>query len=497
MGINIQIGDEVFTPSEVRKMVKSGVVVTKGNRLVFKHDLAGSPAAQVSHGTYWDGTGRQGFLTTPGAEPDMFSAVTMPSDIAFWQRALSAGGPTLFTDPVHSILTGIGPVRGSNASDDCAPGPRVGLVKLCERIIKMGKTKIETDQYKLTHVGERLHRADVDRNLVNSPVLRNPFIPAAVTASPGNINTPVGQLLLTLGFAQTRAFNRVLYHGDYANTGGAAVPGFVQEFHGLDKLIVTGHKDVTTEELCPAADSIIIDWGGATIADEVEGVGVVELFAHIDAELHNRADAMWGDSSTFVYAIHMDQNLFWSLTALWPCSYLTSNCGVVNNDGQRVNVDGAMQVEMRDKMRQGSFLWINGRQIPVIQTRGAIETPALGPGLSSSVYFVPESVAGRRVTYVDYFDMANGDITELLGVIGDRESVASSNGGLYMSFTRRTDVCLEFGFISRPRLVLETPYLAARVENMVFTAPMQRYFRSAYPGDAYYVEGGKYFNPGS
>jgi hypothetical protein len=154
-----------------------------------------------------------------------------------------------------------------------------------------------------------------------------------------------------------------------------------------------------------------------------------------------------------------------------------------------VNVDAAAQVEMRDTMRNGEFLWVNGKQVKVNLEDG-IEQTAEGPGFSSTIYFVPVTAGGERVSYVEGFDQENTGIREFRDAAGI-SNYRTSNGGFWATTQRQSGFCYELLFAAQPRLVLRTPFLAARLENVVYKLT-HGYSRSPYPAEPYFVNGGRY-----
>jgi hypothetical protein len=180
---------------------------------------------------------------------------------------------------------------------------------------------------------------------------------------------------------------------------------------------------------------------------------------------------------------------FWALTTVWPCSYLTNGCQVEDTTTGRVNVSGTEQVQMRDSMRTGKFLWVNGRQVPVYLEDG-IEQTTEGPGLSTSIRFIPFFAGGRRVTYIEAFDQQNTRIQQFLNAAAVN-NYRTSNGGLWAMTHRQTGFCYELLFAAQPRLVARTPFLGARIENLVYKLT-HGYPRAADPSDPYHLNGGRY-----
>jgi len=154
------------------------------------------------------------------------------------------------------------------------------------------------------------------------------------------------------------------WSGDPANntSGGYA------EFPGLDMLISTGKVDAIKGTLCPGLDSDVKDFNYNMIDSSdpsiLEYITMMHWYLQSVADMTNMDPVQW--------AIVCRRQLFYELTAIWPCLYLTNKCstgassssavvGVINDD---------TNVRMRDEMRRGKFLWINGEQVQVILDDG-------------------------------------------------------------------------------------------------------------------------------
>lgn len=477
----IQIGGKQFTAAEVQKLADAGILFGA------RHDtLSSSSNAQVPHGTWFDqNTG--GLFTRPGAEPEMFSTLVMPFDGMLLARLLK-NQTTVITDPEYDILTGVKAGQGSNASDCCGDAPTAGFTKLCTQRAQFGDFFMKLPQITLNKVGQRINRADVDRRLINNPAL-NPLLPDVVRSAM-NPNSTLGNLMFQFGVHAVRVWLRTLFHGSRANTGNNAELGFIREFDGLDQKIKTGHTDLETGNTCPAADSIVHDWGGSDIGATVSGGDIVDLFAGIMYHLESMADDQGLLPTT--WRIQMHRDLFWALTQIWPCSYLTNGCNVTTDSGERLNLSGMEQTQMRDEMRVGRFLWINGMRVPVDPVT-AIQQSASGAGFSSPVYFTPFDSLGFQTTYVEAFDQENTQIQEFRNLAADAH-YRTMNGGLWAMTSRQSGMCLEFYFAAQPRMVMRTPWLAARVENLNYSLPFQLYSRDAYPDGQYFRNGGRYYS---
>ena len=94
------------------------------------------------------------------------------------------------------------------------------------------------------------------------------------------------------------------------------------------------------------------------------------------------------------------------------------------------------------------------------------------------------------LTRLEYFPMDNSDTREFASFVGDDITVL--NNGLFIAGYRSTGLCKEYHFAAKMRLILETPFLAGRVDDIRYTfrAPI----RNADPADTYfYADGGRTF----
>lgn len=477
---NITVNGVSIPVETYQKMLDAGLL-----NVGQKHDvLSPSPNIQVPHGLFQD-QNVGGLFTRPGADSQMFSAMVMPQGSEL--LAALYRGVTDIVNPEFDILSGVKAGSGSNATDFCGDAPTAGFAKLCTTRASFGKFMMKINQANFMETGGRINNADVDRTLLNRPDMF-PLIPDVLNRAQ-NVNTTLGLALFTTAVHTTRVTMRTIIHGSTANTGNNAELGFIQEFNGFDRLITNTVVDVEGNT-CDAAKSIVFNWGNADISATVLGGNITEIVAGIQYQLETLAEDSNIAPVSHVLLMHPD--LFWALTALWPCSYLTNGCQVTNGSGERLNVSADMQIEMRDNMRTGKYLWANSKRIPVVTTR-AFEQTALGAGFSSSIFFIPLTALGQRVTYLEGFDLENGDINEFREFY-QNAAFRTMNGGLYGLTHRQTGFCIEGYLGSKMRLVMRTPWLAARIDNINYALPGFLYGRDPYPGAAYHLNGGRYYN---
>jgi len=118
------------------------------------------------------------------------------------------------------------------------------------------------------------------------------------------------------------SFNDLLIHNKTtANT--ATQLGWINEFDGLERQVVTGRVDMNSGIACPAADSQVITWGadiGATVSGRTFPQLIVDtMFGLADiAERAGLAGTRW--------IIVMPFRMFRPLTYVYACQYWTSLC---------------------------------------------------------------------------------------------------------------------------------------------------------------------------
>lgn len=450
-----------------------------GGRLGYKHDAPGTPiTVGYSHGP-------GGNLAFPGVDNTLFHTI-MGSRSLLGQLPAT---PSLFTNPTFMTLTGVTDETGTEPDGVCDPGPTAGLLKSCILTAPFGRYKRQTEELELDRIGQRVDRADpMDLTLVGSPLAEG----GVFGEGPGGVEPPPGDLLTNevqrkfweRNVTIYRLLSRQLWTATPANNVGA---GGYREFAGFETLVNTGNVDAETGQACAAVDSFLSDFSHQRIDIAPGADNIVDALTRLYYEVVDRADRTGVQPVRWVFA--MRPQLFYELTAIWPCSYLTYRCQVAGNE--RVNVEGSDQVKFRDAMRQGKYLLIDGVQIPVITDDGMSEdsntTNANVPSgcFGSDIFLIPMSVVGgRSVTFLEYFQYQNPAVQDALGnmILGRIE-------GPFITWPVQTRGCFQWESKIEPRLILRTPWLAARLQNVVY-CPTQ-HTRDAFPDDPYFTDGGR------
>jgi hypothetical protein len=450
-----------------------------------KHDASGTP---ISVG-YSHGPG--GNFTFPGVDPAVFH--TNIGNIGIIGQLPAT--PSDYTDPTFMVLTGVQADAGSEKTDVCDNAPTAGLMKAGMLRSVFGRYERATPELEINRLGQRNDRGDpMDLALVGNPLnaggvfsqgARDPSTPADV------LTNEISRKMWELNTSFHRLLSRQLWQGSPANN--TAGDGY-KELTGLDVLINTGHVDAETNVALPSIDSQLASFGNLRI--DSNGDALVDALSYLYHVVRDRAERTGVMPVRWVFA--MRPELFWELTAVWPCAYLTYRCTQQLGDNARVNVDAGDQVRFRDEMRAGRYLLLNGERIEVVLDDGIAFDDGNSSGgafprgcFRSDVYLIPMSVAGgRAVTYMEYFNYDNASIRAALGmgVLNARVQ------GPFMIWPRQLNTCFVFQAKVEPRLILRTPWLAGRLQNVVYCPTINA--RQPFPDDPYFVDGGKTSRPG-
>ena len=457
--------------------------------------VGSTPTAQIGHGP-------GGLFSAPGMSRPVFSALLLPS-MGLLSRLPVL--PSNDTNPLYGIMTGVTATTGSNPVGVCDDPPYAGLMKLCEHQFVFGRLSRMTRVIDLDTSGKRFNRGDfTDLQLMNNPfgvngVALSPNMPGFDPKSA--VFSEIQKNLFEFGTAWARDFAATLYTGNPTNNTAG---GGYKEWYGLDILINTGYKDAETGTVCPAADSIVRSFANAEV--KTNGASLVRTITNIYRNLMFIASRAGLNPCT--WTITMPWSLFYEITEVWPCAYMTYRCQSTStvDATQPGIVNGEALVAMRDKMRGdifsrvGQYLLIDGQQVPVTIDDGIAETQVAGSSFRAAMYFVPLTVlGGTPVTYWEYFnyDGPNGPL-EMAKVFAPGDSYFTSDGGRFLWHKKPpTNFCVQMLAKTEPRIILLTPMIAARLTGIQYTPLAHE--RQSDPAASYYVNGGKtgrdYYGP--
>lgn len=437
--------------------------------LSMKDDAAGTTPGIQLHGN-------GGLLATPGMNRQIVNGMILPRGLAGRLRVR----PAVTTNEVVGVLTGLTANTGAQNTGACDPAPVAGQFKMCHQTLPFGRQSLESQVLQIDRVGEIVNRGEFrDNVLVGAPQADNLLQNVNWNTA---LQREVEKKMAELYLAFFRTYGKYVYTGNPASTAGNT--GF-QQYRGLDLQINNDKIDAITGERCPAADSFIFDFNGA--GAQADGPDVYAVFANAFTNMKRLANQL--GMGNVEWALSMRYGAFWALSAMWPCVYQTSNCSVSG-----LTIGGAEQIQMRDQMRAGEYLLIEGERVPVIIDDFITETvPGAVGTYESDVYLVPLRAGGTDLTYFEYFDL-NAEAIQAANRMAPTGAFEAIDGGRFLLHRKNpTNECVQVRITERPRLVLAAPHLAARFTNLRYNITIHE--RDALPGEPYFVNGGSTGTP--
>lgn len=431
-----------------------------------------------------------------GIEPDVVSAMMHWTGLA--DHLPRNGVRTM--EVLQPFITGVEPTSSTEPNDECGDCIS-GETEACIQHFPTGRVCRETQTMSADKVIERLNRGDIDLTLLNDQLgSESAWHPGDSFASLGGAQlmqiATAWALLFELPPLFMHALGPMVYAGNPANNQG---DGY-REFRGLDLLINTGFVDAFTNTTCVALDSDVKNFAYG----DVETV-VVESF-HQTLEMaaaYVMRKARAQRLTPVTWAVVMRPELWQIYSGLIPTQAVMS--ALMRQMAQlparmTINMDGASIVQERDRLREAMTVPLNGRLYPVILDDGIAEIndnndadDALVPGqYASDVYLVPITYLGARpATRIDYkdFRFISADVRATDGLIGD--FYKPSPDGRFMWTWVKNGWCFKIQAKIEPRIILKTPQLAARIQNVMYQP--QQHMASPNPDSPYFQKGGVSF----
>lgn len=443
-----------------------------------KHDASGTGiTVGLSHGP-------GGLLTFPGVDPVVFHTIMGNSSLLGQLPTM----PSIYTNPTYYTITGVQDDVGSEKQEPCDDAPTAGLMKGCLLTSVFGRYERATPELEINRLGQRNDRADpLDLRLVGSPIASAGIFNTGTqdARAPGDLLVnEVSRKFWERNISLWRLMSRQLWQGSPVNNTGS---GGYKEMTGLSVLVNTGHVDAETNTSCPSLDSYISSFGYGSVS--TSGTNAVAAITNLYYQVKRRAELTGVMPVRWVFA--MRSQLFYELSAVWPCAYLSYRCNP--STGATEFIDAQDAVRFRDEMRAGRYLLIDGERVEVVLDEGIAELDGNSSGgsfpkgcFASDIYLIPMSVVGgQATTFMEYFDYGN---PSGVSAIGDNLIMARQEGA-FLTVSRQTNWCIVWQTKVEPRLVLRTPWLAARLQNVVY-CPVQ-HERTSFPEDPYFVDGGR------
>lgn len=426
--------------------------------------------------TTWTGIklhGAGGIFQGPGLEREIITAMVRPYGIDGVLPLL----PSVDENPQFGALTGATDDIGTEPTNACDDAP-TGYIKACTLSSRFGMVRRDTNTIEMDKVMLRINRGDFTDLVLYGRLLGMTDLPPSGMPENQVLNIATAAEMVSTGIRTERELNRQIWQGTW---------GTATEMPGLDNQIATGIVDANTNLACPALDSDVKSFN-YTLLDAT----IVTYLSQLEWYLNHNAQTMGLNPVEWVIAMRPD--LWFELTAIWPCAYNTNRCAsnVVGANSQ-VTVLGTEMVAQRDAMRNGMYIDINGRRYRVITDTGIFEHNStnnanLIPGeYASSIYMVPLSITGGLpVTYRQYIDYrrAQPDVNFLRGT----EQFFWTDNGVFTWAVEQAKWCYKLALKTEQRVILRTPQLAGRIDYIKYS-PLQ-HLRDPNPDSPYYYDGG-------
>lgn len=454
------------------------------------YKAAGStPGGAAAHGP-------GGTFSYPGLDRMVFNAMILPH--LGLQRALPLVVSNQ-TDPLYGIMTGVTATTGSQPSGACDDFKQAGLAKLCMHTAPFGRTGLDTTVLRVDEVGEITNRGEmIDLQLMGNPILEGNAGAPNIPQTGDVLRDETAKRLFEFGASWAREYAHLTYDGNPTNNTAG---GGYQEYYGLESLVNDGYQDAVTGVACPAADSIVHDFGNKEIGDtDGDIVGLVQDTFFRLRQIAHRA-GLGGTQWIMV----MPLGMFYRLSEVWAYYHITRALDSLTFPSSvQVNLGGDRLTNLTNEMRgnlqsrQGQFLLVDGQRIPVLLDDAIPETEVTPGKFSSDIYILPVTVLNgtQRVLFRNAFNFESANGRQEAAIQAARkfapgDSYYTTDAGTYLWHRKPpSNYCVQQSAVSRERIILRTPYIASRIQNVQW-APLTEHERSAFTTSGYFADGGQ------
>lgn len=399
--------------------------------------------------------------------------------------------------PLFPYITGF--LRSDQQEKDgvCDDPKAAANFKTCIQTTVFGRKEFKTRELEINHVGQRINRGEFhDLEVVNGPLVNQ--MGGLMQGFFGLDNQrsifagrEMVMRMTEVGVAFQRWICPQVFTGNPANS---AAGGGYKEFSGLDLLISTTKVDAETGQSCPSLYSDIKSFSYRQV-DNTTSPDIVRTITTMMRILNKKASSQ--NLAPADIRMVMRDELFYALTEIWPCRYITYRCD--NIDGSNIDPVGSYSVEsmfrMKEEMRNGSFLWVDGKRVPVIiddcipEDNNADNGTIPAGCFASDIYFIPFTARGgsMRTLYWEYYNYRTGTIP----AVNDARMGQwfwSDDGVFLWGLKYPVNWCIDMIAKMEPRLILRTPQLAGRLTDIAY-CPLQ-HTDDPLPSQDYHLNGG-------
>ncbi len=443
--------------------------------------------------------GNTGLFAVFGLESDIITAYVRPDGISGELARRGHIFATTIEQPVLGLITGIQDDGAAAVANPCSDAP-TGYLKACNLFFQSGRLQFDTATVEFDKIFTQLNsgvntdlrlrgrllgvsEADFPRGLTEDQVVKLVFMSEMVKVG----------MLMARGTTNQMGLTRQNWQG--AITNNTAGGGY-KEYPGLDAQITTGHVDAQSSTACPAVDSDVKNFNFASIySSNANGVpNIVWYLSTLENYLRHNAVRMGLDPVDWI--ISMRPEMWDELTQIWPIAYNTNRGAQIlgtTAGNVHLTLDATDMTAQRDAMRRQMLLAINGRDYQVVTDDGINELTNITSGsvpagsYASSIYMVPMTInGGFPVTYKEYYDYRVG-MQQIQALMG--KQTWWTDGGLFSwALDPIIKWCTKMSAKTEQRIVLRTPSLAGRIDNILYS-PLQ-HLREPFANSPYQFDGG-------
>lgn len=437
--------------------------------------MKNDPSTTVVTGAPAHGPG--GLFSAAGYKPQMWATIPRPVNTLMGRIPLT---PSRYVNEKLQILTGLTATEGNAANDWCTTGAQPGQLKRMAYNISWGELNVSGRVMRIPDLGQLKNYADLPVDVYNLQMAQGQFIPQLPS---GGVNSDVGKKIIELGLSVERSVELI----DARGVAGAKVNTadynlWQKQYAGLEALVKTGYADVDSGVAAPAADSLVVAFNATITGNGANGADFVTNVVDLIYALRYNADAL---GLNVQWAIVVNPKLWRAIAYQWACAYYTTFCA--GSAGNPIVQESTAIAAIRDEMMRNRVLMVDGEPVEVLFSTG-IEASGNGNNVfNSDLYVLPLYINGVSTLYHQFFPMDNPEITSYIA--SGVANVKIINGGLYFLGHQNTPACDIMQIMARVRLVLEAPFMAARLNDIQFTYRAQTL--DPRPGESNYKNGGQ------
>jgi len=336
---------------------------------------------------------------------------------------------------------------------------------------------------------ERINAGEFDLQLVNDILgLDDPFQPISNYDRNTILQMATTWAMLEVGILMQARLVPMIWSGNPINNFGT---GYA-EFPGLDILIGVNKVDKITGVRCQGLDSDVKEfaYNNINLVDAAGNFRIVRVITALESYLYHNADRMGLLPAEWAFC--MRPEMWQELSEIWPVAYYTTR-NVVLPAGNTNMLDATRLNDLRDDMRGGMYIWVNGRKHQVVTDDGIVEFTNANDAnvpqnsFASNIYMVPLAyLGGRPGTFIQHKDyrVAMPDLSQITALASE----FWTDAGRFLWTFDRVKWCYTLSGKIEPRVILKVPQIAGRIDHVLITP--EQHFRSPFPDSDYFFKGG-------